>query len=64
MLTLDLLPRARGVGPAQAERPRTCADIAPTRTLRALPPGNAPDPPHYSACAPINSPRAPPTNAA
>jgi len=36
MLTLDLLQRIRGVGPAQAERMLELADISPTRTLGAL----------------------------
>jgi len=36
MLTLDLLQRIRGVGPAQAERMLELADILPTRTIGAL----------------------------
>jgi len=36
MLTLDLLQRIRGVGPAQAERMLELADILPTRTIVVL----------------------------
>ena len=36
MRALDLLARVRQVGPAQAERMLTRANIAPTRTLCAL----------------------------
>ena len=36
MLVVKLLERVRRMGPAQAERMLTCADIAPARTVGAL----------------------------
>ena len=36
MLTLELLQRIRGVGPAKAERMLELAEVSPTRTLGAL----------------------------
>lgn len=38
MLVIKLLERVRRVGPTQAERMLTCADIAPARTVGALTP--------------------------